>query len=274
MNDETYPLLPTLSLLEIVQRISKQRMQMAKLFSDTKKQFFWFFVFLMWREKGIGRATDGENDLFAVACDGLWQRHDLFSLFILADSKLSSGTCLSRTSRYNRNASINCGLKRQSKSWFFTVAGHFVAEHYIFNEGQETYSYYGPFNWIGFNVGYHIEHHDLPFIACSRLPTLKRIAFEFYDEPHYQSWVKVLWDFVFDSHLSPFARMKRRELSEEERLQLRARGGLSSNWSHGLGMIVLCHRSVYVKRPIHRFSGILCNDNDVAFCIYSARVPA
>lgn len=109
------------------------------------------------------------------------------------------------------------------------VAGHFVAEHYIFNEGQETYSYYGPFNWIGFNVGYHIEHHDLPFIACSRLPTLKRISFEFYDQPHYQSWVKVLWDFVFDSHLSPFARMKRRELSEEERLELRAGGGLSSN---------------------------------------------
>lgn len=108
------------------------------------------------------------------------------------------------------------------------IAGHFVAEHYVFSEGQETYSYYGPFNWIGFNVGYHIEHHDLPFVAESRLPTLKRIAFDFYDHPHYQSWVKVLWDFVFDEHLSPFARMKRQELTEKEFSELRARGGLST----------------------------------------------
>ena len=108
------------------------------------------------------------------------------------------------------------------------VAGHFIAEHYVFNEGQETYSYYGPFNWVGFNVGYHIEHHDLPFIAESRLPTLRRIAPEFYDHPHYRSWVKVLWDFINDPCLSPFARMKRKELSEKEFEELRARGGLST----------------------------------------------
>jgi sphingolipid 4-desaturase/C4-monooxygenase len=109
------------------------------------------------------------------------------------------------------------------------VAGHFIAEHYIFQDGQETYSYYGPFNWIGFNVGYHIEHHDLPFVASSRLPTLRRIASSFYDHPHYHSWVKVLWDFVLDSNLSPYARMKRHELSPTELEELKTRGGLSSN---------------------------------------------
>ncbi|XP_031827104.1 delta4-sphingolipid-FADS-like protein ifc isoform X2 [Nomia melanderi] len=91
------------------------------------------------------------------------------------------------------------------------VAGHFISEHYMYKKGFETYSYYGPLNWITFNVGYHNEHHDFPAVPGSRLPEVKRIAPEFYDNlPQHNSWTSVLYDFVTDPDIGPYARIKRK----------------------------------------------------------------
>ncbi|VEU35801.1 unnamed protein product [Pseudo-nitzschia multistriata] len=90
------------------------------------------------------------------------------------------------------------------------VAGHFISEHYTFVEGQETYSYYGWLNLVTFNVGYHNEHHDFPRIPGFRLPEVRRIAPEFYEDLHsYDSWSGVIYDYVFRIDIGPYSRVKR-----------------------------------------------------------------
>jgi len=92
-------------------------------------------------------------------------------------------------------------------------AGHFISEHYVFphlSDTQETYSYYGPLNYLTWNVGYHNEHHDFPYVPWSRLPALKAMAPEFYDNLEVcDSWCGVIWNYIFRPEIGPFNRVKR-----------------------------------------------------------------
>jgi sphingolipid delta-4 desaturase len=91
------------------------------------------------------------------------------------------------------------------------AAGHFVAEHYTLTPGQETYSYYGPCNFVNFNVGYHNEHHDFPKVPWSNLPKVSKMAPEFYSSlPSYTSYIYVLYRYVIDPNVGPFSRIKRK----------------------------------------------------------------
>ena len=91
------------------------------------------------------------------------------------------------------------------------IAGHYISEHYVFRDGQETYSYYGPLNRLAFNVGYHNEHHDFPYIPGSRLERLRATAPEFYDTLYaHRSWAATLWRFVTEPQLGGYSRIKRR----------------------------------------------------------------
>jgi sphingolipid delta-4 desaturase len=101
------------------------------------------------------------------------------------------------------------------------VAGHFISEHFVFVPGTETYSYYGFWNIFAFNVGYHNEHHDFPYIPGSRLPQVRAIAREYYDTiPQCESWIGVLWNFIMDDSITGFSRVKRHESSSNQLLSV------------------------------------------------------
>jgi sphingolipid delta-4 desaturase len=92
------------------------------------------------------------------------------------------------------------------------IAGHYISEHYVFRGGQETYSYYGPLNLVAFNVGYHNEHHDFPYIPGSRLQRVRAAAPEFYEALFsHESWTQTLWRFVTQPTIGGYSRIKRKE---------------------------------------------------------------
>lgn len=92
------------------------------------------------------------------------------------------------------------------------LAGHFISEHFVMEgEGdQETFSYYGVCNWVMWNAGYHVEHHDFPNIPWTRIAELNTIAPEFYvDLYRTKSWTSTLFDFLLDPEINLCSRVVR-----------------------------------------------------------------
>lgn len=92
-------------------------------------------------------------------------------------------------------------------------AYHFISEHYLLNfkSNQETYSYYGLLNYLTWNVGYHNEHHDFPYIPWSRLPLVKKTLPSIYNTLiKYNSWYTIFYKFIFDIKVSLYSRNIRR----------------------------------------------------------------
>ena len=90
------------------------------------------------------------------------------------------------------------------------LGARWIQEHFVFAEGQETYSYYGPLNRVAFNVGYHNEHHDFAMVPWTRLPALKALAPEYYETLYYhRSWTRLLFAFLFDRDRTLYDRVVR-----------------------------------------------------------------
>jgi len=88
------------------------------------------------------------------------------------------------------------------------VSAHVIAEHYEFFKSQDTFSYYGCINYLNFNMGYHVEHHDFPNIAWYKLPQLRKIAPEFYNTlPEIDSYFLVIFKYIFDGSIGPWSRI-------------------------------------------------------------------
>lgn len=103
-------------------------------------------------------------------------------------------------------------------SFWFSVGLHplgarWIQEHFlVLDKKQETYSYYGPLNVINLNVGYHNEHHDMPSVPWDKLPKLKEMLPEYYDNLLYHtSFVRLFFRFLFDQEISLFSRIIRKE---------------------------------------------------------------
>jgi sphingolipid 4-desaturase/C4-monooxygenase len=88
-----------------------------------------------------------------------------------------------------------------ASGWFafgpHPVAARRYGEHLTLGDAQPTTSYYGPYNAFSFNLGYHVEHHDLPSVPWNRLPTLKVIAPELYRGlASLPSWSALRWQLL------------------------------------------------------------------------------
>ena len=101
-------------------------------------------------------------------------------------------------------------------SFWFSVGGlhplsaRWLQEHFAFGPDQGTFDYYGPLNTLALNIGYHNEHHDFPDVPWSRLPQLKAMAPEFYDDlKTHKSLSGLLLNFIFDPQFTLYTRVDR-----------------------------------------------------------------
>ena len=88
-------------------------------------------------------------------------------------------------------------------------AYHFISEHYLLenNSKQETFSYYGLLNYLTWNVGYHNEHHDFPYIPWSRLSKVRKIVKEYSKDIYeniesYNNWSTIFNKFIMNKDIS------------------------------------------------------------------------
>lgn len=157
------------------------------------KMFFWFFMVLFYAirpvvfSKNAKPTRDEIINFLVILCTDLvilkmWGLNAILFMFI--SSFVSMGP--------------------------HPAAAHVIAEHYEIVTGQETYDYFGPWNFFNLNLGYHIEHHDFPNCPWYNLPKVRAAAPEFYEQlPYHTSYIALIGKFLFDNNFNLFNRILR-----------------------------------------------------------------
>jgi len=111
------------------------------------------------------------------------------------------------------NALLYLGASMLFSIGLHPLGSRWIQEHFTLDPVQETGSYYGALNRLALNVGYHNEHHDFPSVPWNRLPSIRRIAPEFYDTliPS-QCWSRLWLTFICDPRYSLYSRVLRAEI--------------------------------------------------------------
>jgi len=174
------------------------------------------------RHLGDGREPDGNDGQAPLAPavrwsgSSTWRKLFVFSLgrFFFRE-RTSTDPPKDRWLRANQAA---CGLFLAALAWgaglrsvayvlvslFFAFGPHVVgarrlAEHLTLRRGQPTNSYYGPANRLAFDVGYHVEHHDFPYVPWRNLRRVRAIAEEAYAPlAAVSSWSELLFRAIVD----------------------------------------------------------------------------
>jgi len=104
-------------------------------------------------------------------------------------------------------------------TWFSVgphpLAARWVQEHFLVHPDaptQETSNYEGPLNRLAFNVGYHVEHHDLMRVPWHLLPRVRQLAPGYYAGlTVHRSWTRLWVRFVVDRSITLRSRVLRGE---------------------------------------------------------------
>lgn len=90
---------------------------------------------------------------------------------------------------------------------------------------QPTSSYYHWLNWLTLHHGLHTEHHDLAGVPWSRLPRVRQIAPEFYDDLlPIASYVGLAWKFHFGGEATQAVLFDNENVRNAERFATDAAG--------------------------------------------------
>lgn len=166
--------------------------------ADTQAPQTWDFKFVT---NGVKRAIWHQMGPILTHSDAPTSRPSKWIIFNIVVSVAFNAVCFWA---FGFKGMLFLGMSGLMAFGHHPVGVRRYGEHLTLKDGQPTTSYYGPLNALSFNVGYHVEHHDLPSVPWSRVKQLHATAPELYEGLGYvKSWSELLWQLTFKKGEGP-----------------------------------------------------------------------